>query len=189
MWVGGWRNVAMGGRLNLPGESQRRLQTDGSISLSETWSFHLLNMGIGQEWLLALAFCYSHSLFLHRFVTKDSSFPYVENYMCVTRMFPGHSGPEHTLHGCLQRPLLSSHRVMLAQGSGGSPSLTRLPHYFLSLDAFPNKILTCLISCWCLLLKRTWTYTVPFLFLGLGRRLCSAMSFLFCNWFIQQPRP
>lgn len=107
MWVGGWRNVAMGGRLNLPGESQRRLQNDGGVSLSETRSFHLLNMGIGQEWLLALASCHSHSLFLHRFVTKDSSFPIpiLELELEFTWMFPGHSGPEHTLHGCLQRPL------------------------------------------------------------------------------------
>lgn len=87
-----------GRRINPAWREPRRLQNGGGVPLSEPWSCHLLNAGIGQEWFLTLAFRHSHSLVLPGFVTKDIAFPHVGNYMCVTYVFRGQSalGPHCT---------------------------------------------------------------------------------------------
>lgn len=94
-----------GRKLTLPGESQENFRNGGVVSLSEPWSRHLLNAGIGQEWFLVLANCHSHPGVTwichqgHCFPTCRK--PHVHYIRVLGAVC---SGP--TLHGCLHRPLL-----------------------------------------------------------------------------------
>lgn len=92
----GLRKYSCEGRIKPAWRGSEKASEWSQYPLPEPWLFHLLT---GQGWLRVLAFCNSPILFLHWFVTKDSS-PYVRS-----SGFP-EPDPEPTLHGCLPRSLL-----------------------------------------------------------------------------------